>query len=166
MLYDIIKVFFVGFFLIAHVVVSNANQSVSVRGGVAEVCEVNAIGGASTATLDMSNVVSNQLVATLFLKCNDPNGFDLTLTSANTCALGHDNGNPVFDIAYTASFGPLIGVPTATNCTAPSNTYVQSIFSSNFASGEHYPLNVRLVSAAIAAGNYTDIITITIIGKF
>lgn len=162
MLSKLFKAFSVAAILFVGVNSAHANQSVNIGGEIAEVCEVNVNGGASTATLAMSNTTSDQLIATLNVKCNDPEGFDITLTSTNTCSLLHSGGS--FTVAYTATLGTLIGSPTPTNCTAPTNTATQA-FSSNFASGENLPLNIRLLTAAAAAGDYSDVLTVTIVGQ-
>ncbi len=62
----------------------------------------------------MTDTTQDQLIATLDFVCNDPDGFDVSLTSTNNCNLT----SGAFSVNYEAKLGGVVAISTNT-CQAP-----------------------------------------------
>jgi len=131
---------------------SASAATLDISGTVAAQCSVTVTDLA--VSLDLVSGENNKKVANISETCNDPDGYTVSFSSTD----GLLNGPTGFDEGYTISYDTLSAVDLATGTQSVAHA-APAWDSSNF-------LKVSLAgNSQLAAGSYTDTITISIAGQ-
>lgn len=128
-----------------------AAATIDISGTVAAQCSVSVTD--LGASLDLVNGETSKNVASISETCNDPDGFTVSFSSSDAKL----NGPTGYDVDYTINYDTLA---------AQSLDTAQSVSRSAPAWDSSNNLQVNLAgNAQLAAGTYTDTITISIAGQ-
>lgn len=128
-----------------------AAATINISGTVAAQCSVSVTD--LGASLDLVNGETSKNVASISETCNDPDGFTVSFSSSDAKL----NGPTGYDVDYTINYDTLAAQSLGT---------VQSVSRSAPAWDSSNNLQVNLAgNAQLAAGTYTDTITISIAGQ-
>lgn len=128
-----------------------AAATIDISGTVAAQCSVSVTD--LGASLDLVNGETSKNVASISETCNDPDGFTVSFSSSDAKL----NGPTGYDVDYTINYDTLAAQSLAT---------AQSVSRSAPAWDSSNNLQINLAgNAQLAAGTYTDTITISIAGQ-
>ena len=131
---------------------SASAATLDISGTVAAQCYVSVTD--LSVSLDLVNGETAKNVASIAETCNDPDGYTISFSSSD----GQLNGPTGFDEGYTINYDTLSEADLA--------SAVQSVAHSAPAWGSSNNLQVNLAgNSELAAGTYTDTITISIAGQ-
>lgn len=141
---------------------TSANDSVTVTGTVQEVIAVTISGGAPAFNITPEVAVVDQNIGTVTLNSNDPDGYDVELTSANDGGILQNVGLDE-TIAYTVKYNG--GSAQSLSSTPPLN--VENVTTQT--SGEETRTLTLGIEGSASQGRsaeaFSDTITVTITGK-
>lgn len=128
-----------------------AAATLDISGTVAAQCAVSVTD--LGASLDLVNGETSRNVASISETCNDPDGFTVSFSSSDAKL----NGPTGYDVDYTVNYDTLA---------AQSLNVAQSVSRNAPAWDSAHNLQVNLTgNSQLAAGSYTDTITISIAGQ-
>ncbi len=131
---------------------SASAATLDISGTVAAQCSVSVTD--LGVSLDLVNGETSRNVASISETCNDPNGYTVSFSSAD----GQLNGPTGFDEGYTINYDTLSAADLA--------AAAQSVAHAAPAWNSSNNLQVNLAgNSQLAAGTYTDTITISIAGQ-
>lgn len=127
-------------------------------GAVGRVCSLGLnASGATTFFANLDQGASNTLVGTIVETCNDPNGYTVTLTTANNASFKGAAAGKL--VPYTLTYnGAPVSFSGGTATITPSGSRTTG-------TGVSKGLNLSISPGTYMPDNYSDTLTITMIGQ-
>jgi hypothetical protein len=137
-----------------------ATDTVVITGTVLPVLTIGIAGGSPTFNITPETAVTDQDLGTITINSNDPDGYDITLTSTNTGGLKNVAADET--IPYTVKFNAASAITLTTAATNVENVTTQTV------GAVTRTLTLSITGPASqgrSAEAFTDTITMEILGK-
>ncbi len=134
--------------------------TLTLRGTIAEVCILNVQATGNATNLDLTTTQSRVVVGTVSTRCNNPNGYNLSVDTRNGSTL--DAGNEITPIGYKMALVQTVGTEINSGGFFPSDS--DNLDIKNIRSVTIQQARISLYTTTIAryAGTYTDTLTFTL----
>lgn len=142
-----------------------ATGTLNLTGTVPQTVDITVYPLSAASTLALDTTATDLAVASIVATTNDPNGFDVTVTSANGGNL--QGTGPSDALAYTIDTSPNSsgGPYTAANLTGATAILSQTSRTAITGVTQYLFINYTGDPTLNSATNYTDTLTFTITGK-